>query len=69
MNIDTSNITTAKEHAIIDNMIDIETQRRLRLVPNTKQYQIWTCAVIDGEFRMCSMYDVPNDVSNALEEV
>tara|TARA_R110002020_G_scaffold131385_3_gene293773 strand:+ start:3436 stop:3648 length:213 start_codon:yes stop_codon:yes gene_type:complete len=53
-NITTDNIRSSEEAKLIDNMIRLETERKLLIVPKAKDFKVSTACVIDGEFRLLS---------------
>ena len=68
-NIVTVNIQADAEFQLIDQMINLETKRRLLLVPEAKDYNVWTACYIDGEFKVVSEYEIDMELLNQLEAV
>lgn len=51
----------------LDQLIDEETAARIALVKVADSYGIMTAAFIDGEFVLCSVYDINEEMAQALE--
>ena len=52
----------------IDKIVDLETERKVNKVKDSKSYIIRTACFIDGEFVLISDYSVPEDITKKLEE-
>ena len=59
---------TIKEAELINKMIDLETERKVLLVPESKNFGIMTACFIDNEFVLTSDYDVPEDIKSKLKK-
>lgn len=68
INITTDNIRSIEEQKLIDNMIKLETERKLLIVPEAKDFKVSTACVIDGEFILVSEYDMDSSYVKALED-
>jgi hypothetical protein len=44
-----------------------ETERKIKAVPESKQFGITICCMIDNEFVLCSDFEVPSECKKALE--
>lgn len=62
-------ITSQNTYEVNEQLIDAETQRRIDAVPGAEHYGIMTAAVIDGDFVLCSDWEVPADMRELLENV
>lgn len=67
-NITTDNIRSSKEAELINNMIRLETERKLLIVPKAKDFKVSTACVIDGEFILVSDHDMDSSYVKALED-
>jgi len=61
-----TNIITSDNYIQNEELIDQETARKISAVPGAEHYGIMTCATINGEFVLCSDYDVPSDIESLL---
>ena len=66
-NIITSNVASKKERLLIDKMIDLETQRRILLVPEAGDFDVRTACYIDNDFRCVSEYELPDELYEKLK--
>jgi len=63
-----TNGATTEDFKTIDVIIDLETKRKISRVNGSDQFGIMTACYIDGEFRLISEYDVPQDIANKLKK-
>ncbi|WP_143569793.1 hypothetical protein [Tenacibaculum agarivorans] len=68
-NIITTNIKSKAEFRLVDQMINIETKRRVLLVPEAQSFDILTACYIDGEFTIVSHYDLEQELIDKLASV
>ena len=59
---------SVQDYSFIDEMINIETKRKINKVKEAKDYGIMTACQIDGEFVLVSDYAVPNELALELEK-
>jgi hypothetical protein len=52
---------------IEDQLIDEETAARVAQVAGAEHFGIMTAAFIEGEFVLCSKYDIDSEMAEALE--
>ena len=63
----TTTAATTKDFKVLDQIIDIETQRKISKVKDAEHYGIMTACIIDGEFNLVSDYEVPSDMYEKLK--
>lgn len=68
LNVDTTKINNTKEARDIDNLINVETERRIKAVKGAEHYGIMTACFIDGEFVLCSDYEVSEEIYEQLKK-
>ena len=68
--ISTENLIDEDDQHIVDVRIDRATRAIVEEVDNgwVQHYGIMTCCIIDGEFVLASLYDVPSATADKLEE-
>jgi hypothetical protein len=66
-NVNTSAAST-QDFNTIDQIINLETKRKISKVANSKDFGILTACFIDGEFVCVSDYDITDDMRNELEK-
>jgi hypothetical protein len=66
-NVDTTNISSNKEFQIINSIIDLETKRKICLVPEAKDFGVLTACYINNEFILVSTYDLSNELMEKLK--
>ena len=65
-NVDTSTVSSEQEQTIIDEIVNLETKRKVKKVKGAEHYGIMTACCIDGEFVLVSEYDVAEKMINEL---
>ena len=68
-NIVTKNIQSDAEYKIVDQMINLETKRRLFLVPEAKAFNVWTACFINNQFILVAEYQMGQELLERLESV
>jgi len=59
---------SSQDFLFIDEMINIETKRKINKVKEAKDFGIMTACQIDGEFVLVSDYTVPQELAIELEK-
>lgn len=67
ISVNTNGATTA-DFKILDQIIDLETKRRVSRVKDAEDFGIMTACIIDGEFRVVSAHTLPEGMFEQLEK-
>jgi hypothetical protein len=59
---------SSQDFLFIDEIINIETKRKINKVKEAKDFGIMTACQIDGEFVLVSDYTVPQELALELEK-
>lgn len=66
-NVNTSGAST-QDFTTIDQIINLETKRKVSKISHAKKFGILTACFIDGEFVCVSDYDITDEMRNQLEK-
>ncbi len=67
-NIDTTTILSEKEKKIIDQIIDLETTRKINKVKGSDKFDIATACYINNEFILISNYGITPKMAEELKK-
>ena len=62
-----TNGATTQDFKFIDLIIDTETERKLKRVPEAKNYGVMTACIIDGEFVLVSDYELTDEIYERIK--
>ena len=63
-----TNGATTQDFKFIDLIIDTETKRKLKRVPDAQSYGVMTACIIDGEFVLVSDYELPEEIYERIKK-
>ena len=66
-NVITSGAST-QDFQFIDQIINLETQRKIKKVPGASDFGILTACMIDGEFSCVTDYPITDEMRSDLEK-
>ena len=62
-----TNGATTQDFKFIDLIIDTETKRKLKRVPEAQSYGVMTACIIDGEFVLVSDYELTDEIYERIK--